>query len=207
MRGKNPVPPSKRGWATSGSGAIGGGDGGGGGGGGSEAGRRRRRAGASRHPGAGAPCRARVRLSSRCPADWTLRWATTWTRILDLCADVNGAPLVRTPPPLLPLTAAPVLGPRAVTLGGGGDYRPVGRRVFSTASVAAPTGRVPGLRGAFIIASTPRALVLVLGTNIAVLLDCSKPSRQCSLPYLLTTLTRGSTVTFGTASVHQIQYG
>ena len=27
-------------------------------------------------------------------------------------------------------TAAPVLGPRVVTLGGGGDYRPVGRRVF-----------------------------------------------------------------------------
>ena len=27
-------------------------------------------------------------------------------------------------------TAAPVLGPRAVTLGGGGKYRPVGRRVF-----------------------------------------------------------------------------
>ena len=29
------------------------------------------------------------------------------------------------------------------------------------------------------------ALVLVLGTNIAVLLDCSKSSRQCSLPSLL----------------------
>ena len=28
--------------------------------------------------------------------------------------------------------------------------------------------------------------MLVLGTNIAVLLDCSKSSRQCSLPYLLT---------------------
>ena len=33
-----------------------------------------------------------------------------------------------------------------------------------------------------------RALVLVLGTNIAVLLDCSKSSRQCSLYYLLTYL-------------------
>ena len=31
-------------------------------------------------------------------------------------------------------------------------------------------------------------LVLVLGTNIAVLLDCSKSSRQCSLPSLLTYL-------------------
>ena len=57
--------------------------------------------------------------------------------------------------------------------------------VSFTASCAAPTGRVPGLRGA---SSSPvhRALVLVLGTNIAVLLDCSKSSRQCSLPYLLT---------------------
>jgi hypothetical protein len=32
------------------------------------------------------------------------------------------------------------------------------------------------------------ALVLVLWTNIAVLLDCSKSSRQCSLSYLLTYL-------------------
>ena len=49
---------------------------------------------------------------------------------------------------------------------------------------------VPGLRGA---SSSPvhRALVLVLGTNIAVLLDCSKSSRQCSLPYLLTYLLTG----------------
>ena len=31
--------------------------------------------------------------------------------------------------------------------------------------------------------------VLVLGANIAVLLDCSKPSRQCSLSYLLTYFT------------------
>ena len=59
--------------------------------------------------------------------------------------------------------------------------------VSFTASCAAPTGRVPGLRGA---SSSPvhRALVLVLGTNIAVLLDCSKSSRQCSLPSLLTYL-------------------
>ena len=40
------------------------------------------------------------------------------------------------------------------------------------------------------LSSSPvhRALVLVLETNIAVLLDCSKTSRQCSLPYLLTYL-------------------
>ena len=38
------------------------------------------------------------------------------------------------------------------------------------------------------LSSSPvhRAFVLVLGTNIAVLLDCSKSSRQCSLSYLLT---------------------
>ena len=55
--------------------------------------------------------------------------------------------------------------------------------VSFTASCAAPTGRVPGLRGAFIIfASTPCSCVGVLGTNIAVLLDCSKsPSFLTSL--------------------------
>jgi hypothetical protein len=58
--------------------------------------------------------------------------------------------------------------------------------VSFTASCAAPTGRVPGLRGAYSSSPVHRALVLVLGTNIAVLLDCSKSSRQCSLPYLLT---------------------
>jgi hypothetical protein len=35
--------------------------------------------------------------------------------------------------------------------------------VCSTASCAAPTGRVPGIRGAFIIASTPCSCVGVLG--------------------------------------------
>ena len=60
-------------------------------------------------------------------------------------------------------TAAPVLGPRAaVTPGGGGEFRPL-VDVCSTASCAAPTGRVPGIRGAFIIASTPCSCVLVLG--------------------------------------------
>ena len=57
-------------------------------------------------------------------------------------------------------------------------------------SCAAPTGRVPGIRGAFIIASTPCSCVGAGGdwggTNIAVVLDCSKSSRQCSLPSLLT---------------------
>jgi hypothetical protein len=38
--------------------------------------------------------------------------------------------------------------------------------VSSTGSVAAPTGRVPGLRGAFVIASTPCSCVGIGGTNI-----------------------------------------
>ena len=42
--------------------------------------------------------------------------------------------------------------------------------------VSSKTGRVPGLRGAFIIASTPCSCVGVGETNIAVLLDCSKSS-------------------------------
>ena len=55
-------------------------------------------------------------------------------------------------------TAAPVLGPRAITPGVAATTGP-SVDVSSTASVAAPTGRVPGLRGAFIIASTPCSCV------------------------------------------------
>ena len=55
-------------------------------------------------------------------------------------------------------TAAPVLGPRAVTPGVAANTGP-SVDVSSTASCAAPTGRVPGLRGAFIIASTPCSCV------------------------------------------------
>ena len=100
-------------------------------------------------------------------------WATTWTRILDHCADVNGAPLTRTPPRQSwgrgpsPLGVAANSGPSV--------------DVSFTASCAAPTGRVPGLGGAFIIASTLCSCVGI-GDQQAVLLDCSKSSRQCSLP-------------------------
>ena len=78
-------------------------------------------------------------------------------------------------------TAAPVLGPRAVTPGVAANSGP-SIDVSSTANCAASTGRVPGLGG---VSSSPvhRAFVLVLGTNIAVLLDCSKSSRQCSLSF------------------------
>jgi hypothetical protein len=83
-------------------------------------------------------------------------------------------------------TAAPDLGPRAVTPGVAANSGP-SIDVSSTANCAASTGRVPGLGG---VSSSPvhRAFVLVLGTNIAVLLDCSKSSRQCSLPSFLTYL-------------------
>ena len=84
-------------------------------------------------------------------------------------------------------TAAPVLGPRAVTPRVAANTGP-SVDVSSTASFAAPTGRVPVVLGALSSSPVHRALVLVLGTNIAVLLDCSKSSRQCSLYYLLTYL-------------------
>ena len=78
------------------------------------------------------------------------RWATTWASRLGHCADMNGAPSYTH-------AAASVLGPRAVTPGVAANSGPL-VDVSSTASCAAPTGRVPGLRGAFIIASTPSLL-------------------------------------------------
>ena len=39
----------------------------------------------------------RRRLTSRSPADWTLRWATTWARSSRYCVNMNGAPRIRTP--------------------------------------------------------------------------------------------------------------
>ena len=55
-------------------------------------------------------------------------------------------------------TAAPVLGLRAATPGVAANPGP-SVNVSSTASYATPTGRVPGLGGAFIIASTPYSCV------------------------------------------------
>ena len=67
-------------------------------------------------------------------------------------------------------SAAPVLGPRAVTPGVAANPGP-SVDVSSAAGYAAPTGRVPGL-GALSSSPVHRALVLVLGTNMAVLLCC-----------------------------------
>jgi len=92
---------------------------------------------------------------------------------------VDGAPLTRTPPRQSwgrgpsPLGVAANPGPSV--------------DVSFTASCAAPTGRVPGLRGAFIIASTPCSCVGV-GDQHSGIVRLSESSRQCSLPYLLTYL-------------------
>ena len=107
------------------------------------------------------------------------RWATTWARSLDHCADMNGAPLTRTPPR---------------RSWGRGPSPPGWRRIQARRSTclllrALQRRRVESLvLGALSSSPVHRALVLVLGTNIAVLLDCSKSSRQCSLYYLLTYL-------------------
>jgi hypothetical protein len=86
-------------------------------------------------------------------------------------------------------TAAPVLGPRAVTPGEPGWRRLQARRSTCLLLRALQRRRVESLViGALSSSPVHRALVLVLGTNIAVLLDCSKSSWQCSLSYLLTYL-------------------
>ena len=75
-------------------------------------------------------------------------------------------------------TAAPVLGPRAVAPGVAATTGP-SVDVSSTVR-ALQRRRVESLvLGALSSSPVHRALVLVLGTNIAVLLDCSKSSRQC----------------------------
>ena len=63
--------------------------------------------------------------------------------------------------------------------------------VSSTASVAAPTGRVPDLRGAFIIASTPCSCVGIGDQHSGIVRLFEVVYRQCSLPSLLTYLVRG----------------
>ena len=87
-------------------------------------------------------------------------------------------------------TAAPVLWPRAVTPGVAANSGPSIIDVSSTVRTVQQRRRAasPWSWGRIIIASTPCFCVGILGTNIAVLLDCSKSSRQCSLSYLLTYL-------------------
>ena len=84
-------------------------------------------------------------------------------------------------------TAAPVLGPRAVTPGVVATTGP--SRSTCLLLRALQRRRVESLvLGALSSSPVHRALVLVLGTNVAVLLGCSKSSRQYSLSYLLTYL-------------------
>jgi len=100
------------------------------------------------------------------------RWATTWASILDHCADMNGAPLVRTPPRRSWGRGPPPQGWRRIQA----------RRSTCLLLRTVQRRRVESLvLGALSSSPVHRAFVLVLGTNIAVLLDCSKSSRQCSL--------------------------
>jgi hypothetical protein len=78
------------------------------------------------------------------PAD---AWATTWARILDLCADVNAAPL-------LYAHRRASLGAAGRHPRGGGEFRPVDRRVFYC-ELCSVDGPSPWSWGRFIIASTP----------------------------------------------------
>ena len=123
-------------------------------------------------PGSGGCCRMASAFPN--PAD---AWATTWARILDLCADVNGAPFVRTPP----------------RQSWGRGPSPQGwRRIQARRSTCLLLRTVQRRRaeslvlGAYHHRQYTVLLCWYLGTNIAVLLDCSKSSRQCSLSYLLT---------------------
>ena len=105
------------------------------------------------------------------------RWATTWARILDHCADMNGAPLTRTPP-----RRSWGRGPSPP-----GWRRIQARRLTCLLLRAMQRRRVESLvLGALSSSPVHRALVLGVGTNIAVLLGCSKSSRQCNLSFLLT---------------------
>ena len=88
------------------------------------------------------------------------RWATTWARILDHCADMNGTPLTH--------TAASVLGPRAATPGVAANSGPSRSTCLLLRTVQ--RRRVESLvLGALSSSPVHRAFVLVLGTNIAVL--------------------------------------
>ena len=90
---------------------------------------------------------------------------------------MNGAPLTRTPPRRSWGRGPPPPGWRRIQA----------RRSTCLLLRAVQRRRVESLvLGALSSSPVHRALVLVLGTNIAVLLDCSKSSRQCSLSYLLT---------------------
>ena len=94
-----------------------------------------------------------------------------------------------------PTWTAPLLrAHRRAGLGAAGRHPWGWRRIQARRSMclllpAVQRRRVESLvLGAHSSSPVHRALVLVLGTNIAVLSDCSKSSRQCSLPSFLTYL-------------------
>ena len=101
---------------------------------------------------------------------------------------MNGAPLVRTPPRR---SWAAGRHPR-----GGGDYRPVGRRVFyceRCSADRAPTGRVPGLIGA--LSSSSQYAVLLCwywGPTYSGIVRLCFRSRLDSVAFLTYLLTTGT---------------
>ena len=96
---------------------------------------------------------------------------------------MNGAPLTRTPPRRSWGRGPPPTGWRRIQA----RRATCLLRVFYCELCSAPTGRVPGLRGAFIIASTPSLLCWFRGPTSRY---CCAVGvfRQCGLSYLLTYL-------------------
>ena len=95
-------------------------------------------------------------------------WATTWANRLGHCADMNGAPLTRTPPRRSWGRGPPPPGWRRIQA----RRATCLLRVFYCELCSAPTGRVPGLRGAFIIASTPCSCVGVGDQHSGIVVCC-----------------------------------
>ena len=112
-------------------------------------------------------------------------WATTWASRLGHCADMNGAPLTRTPPRRSWGRGPPPTGWRRIQA----RRATCLLRVFYCELCSAPTGRVPGLRGAFIIASTPSLLCWFRGPTSRYCCAVECLDSVAFLSYLLTYLT------------------
>ena len=109
--------------------------------------------------------------------------ATTWASRLGHCADMNGAPLTRTPPRRSWGRGPPPTGWRRIQA----RRATCLLRVFYCELCSAPTGRVPGLRGAFIIASTPSLLCWFRGPTSRYCCAVECLDSVAFLTYLLTT--------------------
>ena len=87
---------------------------------------------------------------------------------------MNGAPLTRTPPRRSWGAARAATPGVAANSGASVDVSSILRSDIC----AETTGRVPGLRGAFIIASTPCSCVGIGDQHSGIVIDCSKSSRD-----------------------------